>query len=162
MWQGLYLACNEPTALTLMIQATSSFFIAHMFARWFSSPGTMRCPRACRGRKTTSLPPRLPVRNWSEGGPKGVLMLTHFCRVNPSIWYSPLPPIMPIRCFAISQPIVCDRQVCRAKSTARQQLVSRSDADGCCVAQSQGRPNEIGARVKRRRIADQDGGCARP
>ena len=27
MSQGLYLACSEPTALTLMIQATPSFFM---------------------------------------------------------------------------------------------------------------------------------------
>ena len=33
MSHGLYLAWSEPTALTLMIQATPSFFIAQMLAR---------------------------------------------------------------------------------------------------------------------------------
>ena len=31
-----------------------------------------------------AVPASLPVKNWSEGGPKGVLIVTHFCRVNPS------------------------------------------------------------------------------
>ena len=39
MSHGLYFSCNEPTALTLMIHATPSFFIAQMLARWFSSLG---------------------------------------------------------------------------------------------------------------------------
>ena len=33
MSQGRYLAWSEPTALTLMIQATPSFFIPQMLAR---------------------------------------------------------------------------------------------------------------------------------
>ncbi len=39
MSHGLYFSCNEPTALTLMIHATPSFFMAQMLARWFSSLG---------------------------------------------------------------------------------------------------------------------------
>jgi hypothetical protein len=39
MSHGRYFSCNEPTALTLMIHATPSFFIAQMLARWFSSLG---------------------------------------------------------------------------------------------------------------------------
>ena len=33
---------DREAALTLMIQATPIFFIAQMFARWFSSLGRMR------------------------------------------------------------------------------------------------------------------------
>jgi hypothetical protein len=42
-------------------------------------------------------PASLPVRRASEGAPKGVLILIHFWFVKPSIWYKPLPPMMPMR-----------------------------------------------------------------
>ena len=38
----------------------------------------MRCPTPCRGKKTTSLPSRLPMVNLSEGLPKGVFIDTFF------------------------------------------------------------------------------------
>src|ERR1039458_7685710 len=66
-------------------QATPSFFIPQRLARWFSSLGRIRWPRPCRGRNTTSRPASLPVRKLSEARPNGVLTLTHFCWVKPSI-----------------------------------------------------------------------------
>jgi hypothetical protein len=44
MSHGLYFTCSEPTALTLTIHCTPSFFIAQMFARWFSSLGRIQMP----------------------------------------------------------------------------------------------------------------------
>src|SRR6266849_1695021 len=99
MSQGLYFAWREPTALMLMIQAAPSFFIAQTLARWFNSVGRIRWPRPCLGKNTTSRPASFPVRKLSEGGPNGVLTLTHFWSVNPSILYRPLPPMIPIRYF---------------------------------------------------------------
>src|SRR5688572_28780782 len=102
MSHGLYLAWSEPTALTLMIQRTSRLFSAQMFARWFSSEGRIRWPRACRGRNATSRSAKVPVRISSDGEPNGVFTRTHFCPVSPSIWYRPLPPIMPILLIGIA------------------------------------------------------------
>ena len=85
MSHGLYFSCNEPTALTLMIHATPSFFMAQMLARWFSSLGKILWPRPCRGRKTTSRPAIFPVSKSSDGLPNGVLTFTHFWLVKPSM-----------------------------------------------------------------------------
>src|SRR5213594_445340 len=101
MSHGRYRAWSEPTALTPRIHATPSFFIAHTLARWFSSLGRILWPRPFLGRKTTSPPASRPASNWSLVGSKGVLTVIHFWFVNPSMWYSPLPPMMPMRWFAI-------------------------------------------------------------
>src|SRR5262250_1459015 len=37
------------------------------------------------------------MRNLSEGGPKGVSISCSSTAVKPSIWYKPLPPMIPIR-----------------------------------------------------------------
>ncbi len=51
MCSGAYFSCNEPTAVTQMIQRTPSERSAQIFARCGSSCGWMRWPRPWRGRK---------------------------------------------------------------------------------------------------------------
>ena len=60
----------------------------------------MRWPLSWRGKNTTSLWPKLPMVNSSDGSPKGVFTLRVSFILMPSMLYNPLPPMTPI--FAIS------------------------------------------------------------
>lgn len=130
MSQGLYFACNDPTALTLTIHATPSFFMAQMLARWLSSLGRIRCPRPCLGKKTTSRSAIVPVRKSSEAAPNGVFTFTHFCLEKPSIEYRPLPPIIPIfGVFFIRKTLAEDAGESKAADAGgTEERLSRSEA----------------------------------
>ena len=60
-------------------------FKPSMLARKLMSDGGMRWPRSWRGRNTSSRPASLPNRNWPEGMPNGLSIVTQRVSVRPGM-----------------------------------------------------------------------------
>jgi len=82
MSQGLYLACSEPTALTLIIRQRETFHRPDIGAM-IQFPGQKFDDRVHDAAENISRPASLPISNSSDGAPNGVFTRIHFCWVNP-------------------------------------------------------------------------------